>query len=239
MGRLLRRLRLSIGILLVLQVACAAPRPRERPPAVRPPILERHELPTLLEPGLYSASEALSDALSGELVYIGTGRWPGVERARACAFRNQRVVIVNGYCTLNEIPAFRLDVYSPERGHVRIYAETRGAVSVRQRRDYFTFIVESSPVPSSEARIPPLTLAMPYEALRVYEQRRYEAFLPSCYGGEQNARNVGSCLGTLSPRASEWAAENRTFLERANDDWYVVIRQLRTLATRYGAAQEN
>jgi hypothetical protein len=229
-----------IGVLLVFEVACAAPRVRERPP-VRRPIVETHELPPSIIPesGLYSAQEALSDALSGELEYIGTGRWPGVERSRACAFRNRRVVIVNAYCTLNEIPAFRIDIFSPERGRVRIYAEARGAVSARDRRDYFTFMVESGPAPSSDARLPPLTLSMAYEELRSYEQRRYEAFLPSCYGGEQNARNIGGCLGALGPRASEWAAQNRTFLERANDDWYRVIRQLRGLATRFGAPQDN
>jgi hypothetical protein len=226
-------------VLLVLEGACAAPRRRERQPVRIPPIVEAPEPPSIVEPGLYSAQEALSDALSGELEYIGTGRWPGVERSRACAFRNRRVVLVNAYCTLNEIQAFRIDVYSPERGHVRIYAEARGAVSVRARRDYFTFIVESSPVPSSEVRIPPLTLAMSYDALHDYEQRRYEAFLPSCYGGEQNAAKVGACLGSLGPRSREWAAQNRTFLERANDDWYFLIRRLRTLAARYGASQEN
>lgn len=184
--------------------------------------------------GLYSAQEALHDVLSGPLEYIGTGKWPGVERSRACAFRNQRVVVVNAYCTLNEQQAFRIDVYSPERGRVRIYAETRGTVSARQRRDYFTFMVESGPPPSTAAHLPPLTLAMPYEALRQYEQKRYEAFLPGCFGGEQNDRPVGACLGTLEPRHDEWAAQNRTFLERASDDWYRVIREMRTLATRYG-----
>jgi hypothetical protein len=190
------------------------------------------------EPELYSPQEALSDALSGELKYIGTGRWPGVERSRACAFHNQRVVIVNAYCTLNETQAFRIDVYSPERGRVRIYAETRGAVSARERRDYFTFMVESSPAPASEA-LPPLTLGMPYEALRSYEQQRYAAFLPSCYGGKQNEQNVVGCLGSLRPKANEWVAQNSAFLERANEDWYRVIRQLRGLALHYGAAQEN
>jgi hypothetical protein len=188
---------------------------------------------------MYSAEEALSDALSGELQHIGTGRWPGVERSRACAFRNQRVVIVNAYCTLNETHAFRIDVYSPERGRVRIYAEAQGAVSARERRDYFTFMVESSPAPSSDANMPPLTLTMLYEELRGYEQRRYEAYLPSCYSGQQNARNVSGCLGPLGPRASEWAAQNSAFLERANDDWYRVIQKLRALAHRYGAPQDN
>jgi hypothetical protein len=181
----------------------------------------------------------LSDALSGRLEYIGTGRWPGVERSRACAFRNQRIVLVNAYCTLNETPAFRVDVYSPLRGRVRIYAEAEGAVSVRRRREYFTFMVESSPAPDIAAGMPPLTLAMAYEELRRYEQLRYDAYLPSCFGGEQAGRNVGGCLDSLKPRASEWAAQNRAFLERANDDWYRLMRELRTLASRYGAHQTN
>jgi hypothetical protein len=181
----------------------------------------------------------LNDALSSRLEHVGTGKWPGVERSRACAFRNQRVVIVNAYCTLNEAPAFRVEVYSPLRGRVRIYAEAQGPVSVRKRRDYFTFVVESSPIPDPSARMPPLTLAMAYEDLRRYEQRRYDADLPSCFGGQQSGRRVGGCLGALKPRASEWTAQNRAFVERANDDWYRLTRELRTLATRYGAPASN
>jgi hypothetical protein len=153
---------------------------------------------------------------------------------RACAFRNQRVLVVNAYCSLYEQPAFRLEVYSPERGRVRIYAETKGVVSARPRGDYFTFMVEGSPPPAAAAQLPALTLGMPYAQLRRYEQQRYNAFLPSCYAGEQNDRAVGGCLGTLAPRHSQWAAENRAFLDHANDDWYLVVRKLRALATRYG-----
>jgi hypothetical protein len=227
-----------IAILLLSQAACAIPPTAARRPVQRP-VVETPELTPTIEPSLYSAQEALNDALSGELEYIGTGRWPGVERSRACAFRNRRVIVINDYCTLNETPAFRIDVYSPERGRVRIYAEAHGAVSARERRDYFTFMMESTPTPSSDAHIRGLTLAMGYEELRSYEQQSYEAFLPSCYGGEQNQQNVGGCLGSLGPLASEFAAENRAFLERANDDWYRLIRQLRALATRYGASQED
>ena len=166
----------------------------ERPPA-RPTVADVRNPPPPAPTGLYSAQEALRDVLSGELEYVGTGQSAGIERSRACAFHNRRVVIVNAYCTLNEVNAFRLDVYSPKRGNVRIYAETRGALSARQRRDYFTFTVESSPPPSSAARLPPLTLAMPYEELRRYEQQRYDAFLPGCFGGEKYQQPVGACLG--------------------------------------------
>jgi len=217
--------------LWLFAAACGTPRAAERPTpaaAVSPsPSPEPERL-------LYGAEEALRDVLSSELQYIGTGRWPGVERSRACAFRNDRVVVVNAYCTLNETQAFRIDVYSPERGRVRIYAEANGAVSARSRADYFSFMVESGQPPSVTTGVPPLRLASSYEELRQYEQRRYDAFLPGCFGGKQNERDVGGCLGALAPRHGEWAAQHRSFLERANDDWYTVIRRMRALAARYG-----
>lgn len=221
-------------LLMLMAAACAITRPSERAP-------ERPRAATIQQPapsgetGLYSAQGALSDVLSGELEYIGTGTWPGIERFRACAFRNQRVLVVNAYCSLYEQPAFRLEIYSPERGRVRIYAETRGTVSARLRKDYFTFMVEASPPPTAATRLPALSLQMPYEELRRYEQQRYEAFLPSCFSGEQNERPVAGCLGALAARQGEWEAENRTFLAQANNDWYLVVHRLRALASRYGA----
>jgi hypothetical protein len=234
---MIARGRYASGLLLLVVAACGASQPGE--PAPPRPALGGVRKATPAPAGLYSAREALRDALSGELEYIGTGRWPGVERSRACAFRNQRVVVVNAYCTLNEVNAVRLDVYSPARGSVRIYAEASGAISARQRADYFTFTVESSPPPRATARLPSLTLAMPYEALRSYEQQRYETFMPGCYGGEKNQQPVGGCLGELAPRRGEWAAQNQAFLDHASDDWYRLIRQLRVLAARYGVHPED
>jgi len=218
---------------MLMAAACAVTRPSERAP-VRPSAATTQQPAPSGETGLYSAQRALSDVLSGELQYIGTGAWPGIERFRACAFRNQRVLVVNAYCSLYEQPAFRLEIYSPERGRVRIYAETRGTVSSRLRKDYFTFMVEASPPPTAATRLPALSLQMPYEELRRYEQQRYEAYLPSCFSGEQNERPVGGCLGALAPRQGEWEAENRAFLAQANNDWYLVVHQLRALASRYG-----
>ena len=221
-----------------MAAGCISSRPRPEPPprAAAPEVWAPAPAPVQ---GLYSAQEALRDVLSGELEYVGTGRWPGVERARACAFRNQRVLIVNAYCTLQEAQAFRIEVYSPQAGRVRIYAETRGVVSARQRPDYFTFTVESSPVAAAEARLPAFSLGMPYEELRRYEQQRYDAYLPGCFGGVQNDRPILGCLGPLAPRQSEWAEQNHAFWDYANDDWYQVVRQMRALAARYGAHPED
>jgi hypothetical protein len=82
--------------------------------------------------------------------------------------------------------------------------------------------------------MPPLALTMSFAALRAYDQQRYRAYLPACFGGQEHARARGACVGALAARGSEWARENRSFLDLANRDWYRVVRELRALATRYG-----
>jgi hypothetical protein len=217
----------------MLAVACGTA--RTELPARRERAARTVETPSV-RPGeaLYSADDALRDALSGPWQYLGTGKWPGIRRMYACAFRNDRVLIVNVYCGPTDRQALRLDVYSPSRGRVRIYAEAKAPVSTRSRPDYFTFLAESEPPPSAEARMPPLSLEMSFQALRAYEDKRYGAFLPACFGGQELHRARGGCLGALAPRAPEWAARNRAFLDRANEDWYRVVRGMRSLATRYG-----
>ena len=189
-----------------------------------------------MDHNLYAVDEALGDALSGPLQYIGTGPWPGNNRLSACAFRNARVVVVNAYCSIKETPAFRVDVYSPARGRVRIYAESDGPVSARTRPRYFTFTAESEPAPPAAAHLPALTLSMSFAALLAYEEQRYHASLPGCFGGQERREQRSGCLDALAPYESLWRKRNRAFLEAASDDWYTLVHELRALSVQYGRA---
>lgn len=233
----------SPWLLVLVSMACATSTPVERAPNRSAATDTRlREEPTAVTPvgqNLYSADEALRDVLSGELTYVGTGRWLGIDRLKACVFRNERVLVVNVYCTVSDSHAFRVDVLSPQRGYVRIYAEADGPITVRDRALYFTFTAASQPSPGPATGIPPLSLTMSYEELRDYDQRRYDAFLPGCYGGTQHEQPVGGCFGAFTARHAEWAAKNRTFLERASGDWYRVMRALRSLAARHGRDPES
>ncbi len=183
---------------------------------------------------LYPLDEALQDALAGTWQHLGTGSWYGNSRVHACVYRNDRVFVVNAYCTLKEPNAFRLDVYSPTRGVVSIYAEAKVPISTVRRREYFSFNAETQPPPRPEAGVPPLALTMSFAALQRYERRRQERFLPACYGGVGIHRPRGGCLGELAPRAAQWAERNRAFLAHPPDDWYHLVRELRALAGKHG-----
>jgi len=221
----------------VLALGCAKVAPPEPPPP-QPPPLPPPPAPVEVRPpepaGIYALGEALQDALSGPLTYVGTGPWTGNARVKACAFRNERVLVVNVYCTIKEVKAFRVDVFSPARGRVRIYAEAKAPISTLTRRDYFTFTAESEPAPGPRARLPPVTLTMSFDELLAYDGRRYKAFLPSCFGGVEIGRRQGGCLKGLSGHASEWAEANRAFLREPPQDWYRVVNQLRALAVQHG-----
>lgn len=233
-----RRSRDLLWLWCALTAACAAaPKvvapPPAQPKAPAPAIVQAPE-PLPIDENLYGADEALQDVLSSPWEYVGTGRWPGINRMYTCAFRNERVLVVNVYCGKTDARAFRLDVYSPERGRVSIYAEASGPILVRMRQQYFTFMAESEPPPGPEAGMPPLELSMSFAELRDYDEQRYRAYLPTCFAGEQHEHARGACMGALAEHSAEYTSQNRPFLDRANGDWYRVVREMRVLATRYG-----
>ena len=183
---------------------------------------------------LYPLDEVLKDALVGPWEHLGTGPWYGNARLHACAYRNARVLIVNEYCASKEPNALRLDVYSPTRGWVSIYAEARGPVSRVRRRHYFSFNAAAQPPPRPEAGLSPLALTMSFAELQRYDQQRSERFLPLCYGGVELRRPRYGCVGDLVSRAAQWAERNRAFLVHPPEDWYHLVRELHALAAKHG-----
>ena len=225
---------LPAALTLALLTACSTARKFEQPASPSVPAMA----PAPTATGLYGAEEALRDVLSGPLVYVGTGRWPGNARMQACAFRNERVLVVNVYCGITDTQAFRLEVYSPSRGRVRIYAESKAPVSEHTRPQYFSFTAESEPPPGPGTNVPSLQLNMSFQQLSAYDEARYAAYLPACYGGTERQTPRSGCLGPLASEAPAWTQQHRTFLAQASSDWYRIVRELRALAQRHGRDPE-
>ncbi len=210
-------------LIACLAASCyrSAPSPAENP--VEPALALAAPAP----PGdLYALDEAVADALAGPWEHVGTGEWFGIYSIHACVYRNQRVFIVNIYCTAREQTAFGLVVLSPTRGRAKIYAEAKAPISALRRRDYFTFKGEAAPALADD-RLPPLDLGFTYRELRAWDELRYKRYVPACYDGVELGRPQGGCLGELEPRARAWAERNRPFLDEPPADWYRLIGLLR------------
>jgi hypothetical protein len=227
------------GLLVVCVVAgCYRDAPKQSTPAAteQPLVVESNRVePKRDEPkrdGLYALDEALADVFSGPLEHIGTGPWFGLFRINACAYRNERVIVVNIYCTTKEMKAFSIVVLSPSRGRAVIYAEAERPISQLRRADYFTFKAESSPPPDSSLR--PLSLGFAYDELTAWDEKRYYKWVPGCFGGVEIKRPQGGCLKALEAHAAAWKARNQPFLDDPPDDWYRVVREMRARALRDG-----
>src|SRR5207245_10338099 len=119
---------------------------------------------------LYSLQEALADVLAAPLTYVDTGPWFGMVHVDACLYRNDRVLVVNVYCTKKEQTAFRIDVFSPTRGRVMFYAEAKAPISTLTRAKYLTFKAEVEPA----TNLPQVALDMTMAKLHDADEARYK-----------------------------------------------------------------
>lgn len=195
----------------------------------RPLVVETRPQPD--NPGvLYALDEALADAFSQRWTFVGTGEWFGMFRVNACVYRNDRVFIVNIYCTRKEMKAFGLVVLSPTRGRVYIYAEGDQTISTSTRKDWITFKGEAH-LPVVDEKVPALRLDFTYAELRAWDEKRYYRHGPACYGGVEIKRPQGGCIHGLEAQKDAWAARNKAFLDEPNADWYRIVKEMRVRVT--------
>jgi len=213
-----------------LTVALATGCFTDPPAAPRPPLVVHP--PRSASDELYPLDEAVADALATPLTYVDTGPWFGIFRIAACMYRNDRVLVVDVYCTSKEMSSFRVDVFSPTRGRVTIYAEAKAPISTLARADYFTFKAEVEPA----ANLPPLRLDMPLARLRAADETRYHRTGPACWGGIEivypATRPSGRCRGDLEAKGAAWNDRNLPFLTEPNEAWYRLVKELRARAVR-------
>lgn len=197
----------------------------ETPPVKEPPAAEP----------LYTLEDALGDVQASPLTYLGTGEWYGLDRVNACIYKNDRVFVVNVYCTKKETNAFGLAVLSPKRGRAYIYAEAKKPISKLKRGDYFTFTGETNPA-VVDAKLPALEIAFTDAQVRAWEEKRARHFIGGCAGGTELGKPHGGCHSSLAAQADTWSQRNKHFLDDPPAEWYRLVQQLTERAKTEGKA---
>ncbi len=178
---------------------------------------------------LYTLREAIADVMASPLAFIGTGEWTGVTPYPPCAYRNDRVIVLDNYCTTRkEISTFGIDVYSPTRGWVEIYATAKDKrpVSKTPRSQYGSFIVTSGPVPAPGKVEMELTFDMTYQEVERYEGVRAGAGIPSCWQGV-HAEPASGCNQEMPAGVGRaFRAEHEAFMKDPPELWYEFARHI-------------
>jgi hypothetical protein len=175
---------------------------------------------------LYRVVDALADARSSPLTRVGMGDWHGNFSIKGCIYRNDRVFVVDVYCTYKEQPAFSVVIISPEKGEVVVYAEADTAISTIDRSKYFSFYAESH-LPPAELAVPSIKDAT-FDDVNAWQEKLYNARI--------GLPGIAAC-STGSPSCPEdpaWDQAARAFVAAPNDDWPWIIDQLRNRAHHSG-----
>lgn len=220
---------------LLLLAACGADPPP--PPAAPPPIhpegpwppapLDAARAPqapaAAVQAPVYTADEAVHDALASPLALVGIGQWTGYFRHLSCIYRNAQVLVVDMRCNRRETYQFRVIVASPVRGRVEIVADARqraAALSTVQRSGYETFEISGA---GPWAGPPQLSPAMSYDDITGYDELR-SRFQGGCELTTRMPQAVCSHGAAYAPPA--FASANARFFDAPPDDWYRLVTTL-------------
>jgi hypothetical protein len=172
---------------------------------------------------VYSADEAVRDALASPLTLVGIGGWYGYFRHLSCVYKNARVMVVDMRCEQRETYQLKAIIESPTRGRVEIVADARNksaAVSTVRRADYEVFGIEGAGPWSGPT---PLALSMGYDDMASsYEQRSSKS--GGCALTPQKPQGI--CSARASYTAPAFLAANGHFFEAPPDGWYALVRAL-------------
>jgi len=190
---------------------------------------------------LYAPAEAIADALSGPLEHVGTGPWHGIFQIQSCAYRNDRVLVVDVYCTRKEIHSAGLVVFHPRRGRATFYAEARAPISTIDRSRYLQWKIEVEDPPTEQQLSPGVRTDMTFAELTGYDAARYSLSLPSCFGALKRSSGKalvvdpgGGCRRKTPEVERAWAEALRALLAEPPAGWAPLLKELRRLAREHG-----
>ena len=180
---------------------------------------------------LYTAKEAIGDVMSSPLEFIGTGEWYGEAPLPPCAYKNNRVLVIDGYCTTNrEITTFSILVFSKTKGYLKMYAytqETKKPISKIRRDLYTDFYITSQPPPVSGAIKEPLSFDMGYRELARYNGKRAGVYdLPACWEGIRHDPKSGCNREMPSRYRPAFAKEHALFVNDPPELWYRFVKHM-------------
>jgi len=179
---------------------------------------------------LYTPQEAVHDALSGELEFVGIYVPRYSESGLPSALlKNDRAVLSVDYCTKNTASAASIRIHSIDRarGNVKFYAEVKPGrdISRSQRADYYdqTWSIGARPNASG------FSINGTAAAYNTYVEKEAQ-ILNGCVTGYSSRV---FCKDGFSDQSDEWGRQSYAFWKKPSSDWYRLLTALRAFCSSH------
>ncbi len=169
---------------------------------------------------------AVNLALSSPLQRVKRGMFKN-DTIQSCLYRNQNVLVVDGYCTNKEAGVVQVVIYSLDLGRVSIYSEP-GTAPSNVRRDAYRNEqwsvswrlpkVENFCSGSSLSEVNDFEFVETFDNLCLSNRE-------SCLAAFRDTKNV-YCKGFKSDAATEWVSNANEFWDNPPEQWYTLIKTL-------------
>ena len=188
-------------------------------------------LPATREAPVYTVTEALDDVLSGPLEFVGHFASPGLFQVLACAYRNDKVLVIDERCLPDARGRMTLHIYAPDVGRLVLWGRTADGAPLQSMSpsSYESFGVASYP-PAPVGVEPAIRIGMSavemrehQEAMRTLGSERRRQGIPqepACWHSSDQAPQCDR------PNGSDFAASAASFVASPPSAWAQLLETM-------------
>ncbi|MES2964507.1 MAG: hypothetical protein V4760_11495 [Bdellovibrionota bacterium] len=181
---------------------------------------------------LYTPQEALTDALSEPLTFVGyyMPKYSESQKYPNCLFKNSKVLLMSSYCVRQNVPAGSVKFHAtdPSKGYVRIYTEIQNPnkdISTAKRADYLEFILSTS-VRITEQAFDPSMSVKAYEKWEDIENKNYTKY---CVTGQSfKDQPYSTACADITNELHVWGPHGFKFWQKSDPKWPKLLKALKS-----------
>ncbi len=175
----------------------------------------------------YTPNEAIADALSSPLHFVGKGKLYGYDTISSCLYRNDKVLVLHGYCISPEAPAADVQIYSPARGQVvAVHAESLNDATPISLTNPKTYPPEFWYIFLGSLQAGELSLETNFSDFANFYENRYSKYPPNCIVGYSGKK----CDAPLEEYAQKWLPSALAFRKNPSTAWKNMLNTVKAIS---------
>jgi hypothetical protein len=180
---------------------------------------------------LYTPQDALKDALSEPLAFVGyyMPKYSESQKYPNCIFKNSKVLVMSSYCVRGNVPAGSVRIHATDasKGYVRIYTEIQSMkqdISTAKRGDYLEFLLSTSARITEQAWDPNMS-AKAYEKWEDVENKDYTQYCVTSQSFKDDP--YSTVCKDITNELHVWGPHGFAFWQKSDPNWPKLLKKIK------------